>query len=108
MGNTSSSINLTIDNINILTDIAEKIQQKSYKLDKNNIEYIISLYKTFYYPRHSLTKLEEMNSNHHHLRKIIKNNIRDYNKINSTNIDEKKYIENAYNGLKQTLHLIGV
>lgn len=106
MGNASSTKTTLIhENINKLIEIGKKLKDKNYIVNKNDV---ISLYKTFYYPRDSLTKLQEMDNNHYHLHRILKNHIHLYNKYNSLNIDEYIYVENTYNLLEKTLYLIGV
>jgi hypothetical protein len=106
MGNKSSSeINLIDSNINILMEYGIKMEDKNFIVDKN---YVVSLYKTFYCPRHVLFRIDEMQSNHYHLRKRLRNQIKMYNKYNSTNINEDDYVENTYKLLKKTLRLIGV
>ncbi len=63
--------NIIYKNIILLQSINIQIKEGNYKLNEENKNYIIMLYRTFYYPRHSLTKLEEMQSHHHHLKKIL-------------------------------------
>lgn len=110
MGNTYSleETNIINQNINVLTKIGIDVKNNSYELNDNNKKYIISLYKTFYFPKHSLTKIEEINENHYHLRKILKNHILLFNKYNSLNIDVIKYINDTYESLKPTLYIIDV
>jgi hypothetical protein len=106
MGNKSSSeTNLIHENINILIDIGLKMEDKKYKVDK---DYVISLYKTFYYPRHSLTILDEMYSNYPHLQNKLKNHIKLFNKYNLTNISEDDYVKTTLKSLKKTLCVIGL
>jgi len=106
MGNKSSSeTNLIHENINILIDIGLKMEDKNYKVDK---DYVISLYKTFYYPRHALTKLDEMHSNYPHLQNKLKNHIKLFNKYNLTGVEEDIYVQNTFKSLKKTLCVIGL
>lgn len=106
MGNKSSSeINLIDTNINILIDYGIKMEDKNFVVDKH---YVVSLYNTFYYPKHSLSKLDEIQSNHQHLRKILREQIQMFNKYNSTSNNENNYIQSTYKSLKKTLHFIGV
>jgi hypothetical protein len=90
--------------IRILTDIGMQMEDPDYKL---NTSFVKSLYKQFYYPTDPLTKVIEMDSNHFLLHKILKRNIKMFNKYNSP-IDEATYIENTYKSLKKTLHVIGL
>lgn len=93
------------NNINILIDIGNKTEDKNYILDE---KYAVSLYKSFYYPIHCLTILDEIEDRHYHLNKNLRKRIKMYNKYNSTNIDEDIYVKNTYNSLKKTLYIIGV
>lgn len=100
----SKEVNLIHSNINILIELGTKIDN-GLEINK---KYVKSLYKTFYYPTHSLTKLEEMNSNHYNLYKILKKQIELYNNYNSTNINVTEYVKNTYRSLGKTLYIIGV
>ena len=110
MGNTTATtVNLTYENIKKLEQIGvEIININLYHLTKTQKETVINLYKTFYYPTHCLTKLEEMNRNHYHLRNILRKNIELYNKYNLTNIDVEHYITTTVKNLQPTLRVIGV
>jgi hypothetical protein len=103
MGNNLEKVNLVHENINVLCEIGKNIDD--HEFDK---EMIKTFYETFYYPKHSLTKLEEMCGDHPHLKNILKNHIKLFNKYNSTNIDESTYVRNTYILLKKTLNIIGV
>jgi len=104
MGNKSSSeIKLIHANINILIEYGIKMEDKNFIVDKY---YVIMLYKTFYYPKHPLTILEEIQWNHPHLKEILRKHIKMFNKYNSTNINEDFYINDTYKSLQKTLLLI--
>jgi hypothetical protein len=105
LSKSSSEINFIHANINILIEYGIKMADINFAVDK---QYVVALYKTFYYPRHVLTKLDEMNNDHLLLRRILRKQIKMYNKYNLTNIDENNYVQNTYNSLKKTLHLISV
>lgn len=121
MGNSPSPerVNFVYENVKKLEAIGIPIK-KEYDItdiiflkDKNLKKEIINLYKTFYYPTHSLTKVEECTSHfggdtHHHLRRILTNNIELYNKYNSTNINVNNYVKNTLENLQPTLRVIGV
>lgn len=64
--------NQIYNNIELLKIINLEIKENIYELNEENKNYIIRLYRTFYYPKHPLTKLEEINSHHQHLKKILK------------------------------------
>ena len=116
MGNSPSPerVNFVYENVKKLEAIGIPIK-KEYDItdiiflkDKNLKQEIINLYRTFYYPTHSLTKLDEMNGDHYHLRRILTNNIELYNKYNSTNINVNNYVNTTVENLQPTLRVIGV
>jgi hypothetical protein len=100
-------INTIHENIELLQDIAINIKE-TIKIDDEIKQQIINLYKTFYYPRDSLDRLNEMNTNHGYLRYKLKNYIKLYNEYNKTTIDEKNYVVKTYENIKNTLYLINV
>ncbi len=110
MGNSYSleETNLIYENLILLLGINILIKQGKYELNEENKNNIITLYKTFYNPRHSLTKLEEIHSQHRHLKKILKDIVKSYNKYNSLNINVNEYVIDTYNSIKPTLYLLGV
>ena len=106
MGNeTSSQILLKYANIEKLIDIGKKMNNPMYETNKAEI---VALYKTFYYPRHVLTKFDEINDDHYKLRTRLKEIITLFNKYNSTAFDVDTYVTNTYNSLKPTFVFIGV
>ena len=116
MGNTSSStcVNEIYENVKKLEDIGVQLKNKYDERDLIRFgvvkekQDIINLYESFYYPRHSLRKLEELYQNHYHLRKILRKNIKLYNEYNSTNIHVENYVKTTVNNLQPTLRVIGV
>ena len=115
MGKASSkSVNAIYENIQELEEIGIYLNIKYsitelYPLrDTKEKAHIIDLYESFYYPRHSLRKLEEIRDKHYHLRKILRENIELYNKYNSTNINVEEYVKTTVKKLQPTLRVIGV
>lgn len=115
MGNASQTcVNAIYDNVKTLEEMGFQIKKK-YDItdmiilaDKKEKVNIIKLYKSFYYPTHSLRRLEEMHNGHYHLRQILKKNIKLYNKYNLTNIDVEDYVKKTVENLQPTLRVIGV
>jgi hypothetical protein len=109
MGNKShKEITIIYENIIALGLIGVKIQNNNFELNNINIKYIKSLYKTFYYPKHSLTILDEIENNYYHLQNILKNTVILYNKYNLTNINEDLYVRTTLHKLQPTLHIINL
>lgn len=113
MGNSSPTrVNTVYENVKKLEEIGVELKNKYGTSDmmllSEEKEIIINLYRSFYYPSHSLRKLEEINEDHYHLRKILTENIKLYNKYNSTNVDVEDYIQTTVKNLQPTLRIIGV
>lgn len=107
MGNTSPRrVNDIYENVKLLEEIGRQIDD--VRLNKDIKKEIIHLYQLFYYPRDSLTKLEEIYTNHYQLRRILRKNIKLYNEYNTTNIDVENYVETSVKNLQPTLRVIGV
>ena len=102
-------INNNFQNIKQLEEIGIQMKTKqANKVTKEEKKLIIKLYKSFYYPIHPLTKLEEMNECHFKLRSNLKKLIEMYNEYNSTNINVDEYVKNTVENLQPTLRVIGV
>lgn len=107
----TNKINIIHNNISELVHIGIQIgilsRNEIKKLDENIIRRIRKLYSSFYFPCDSLRQIEEaLIDDYYHLKQILKNHIREYNKYNSSNIDEEKYIKTTLEELKPTLRII--
>lgn len=115
MGNASpKTVNAIYENVKKLEEIGIQLKNK-YDItdlirlsDNKEKENIVDLYESFYYPRHSFRKLEEIRDNHYHLRRILRENIKLYNEYNSTNINVEDYVKTTVKNLQPTLRVIGV
>jgi hypothetical protein len=82
--------------------------KENNELDFEMKQHIRKLYKTFYYPTHVLTRLDEIHTEHKILKNKLKNHIEMYNKYNNMTIDEENYVKTTYENIKYTLYLINV
>ena len=89
--------------VEILQQIGIYMKQNNDKPENITVNDIKKLYQRFYYPTHSLTILDELNSDYDILRRKLRENIRAYNKYNSTNINENNYVNNVMENLRPTL-----
>jgi hypothetical protein len=114
MGNcfypTKESVNHTHIIIETLKALSIQIKDENiFNLDNITKNKIKLMYRNFYYPTHSQTRLNESDFQlyiSYHLRRKLSNHIFLYNKYNSFNIDVDDYVDSTLDILKISLPLI--